>query len=448
MTLALATTTPASGLIPALEPAFPSTTATTTTTTTTSSPTKRASHKKRHTKPCRYYQIGTCPHTEQEDCDFAHVYNDQLPPGMLAATQPKQKQCRYWAQGNCTNGIWCMYKHGDAEDAAVLDEYRKIALANQDFQPLSQPLSPSPMYMNGHWYPQYRPDTYSTSPPSSDTSSEEYHSGFAAYPVSPGYGPAPYEPVFPLSPGPMSPVFRMQPAPLHEIFGGQVNYVQPPAPAPAPVPAPFSRNKAASYKTKPCRYYKPGSVCPSGDACTFIHDEPNDSLGTIARPSTPEYTAPRAPDTSLPARPLSQREENSRRGYFPISWRVIGGGVLCGGPDATGKNRDDLSGSDVDLEFDENDVESDSEDSMDDVLYNVPPGLGKPGPGAALSLTLPPVAFPSLGSLALEEVEKDASMLTPTGAAARQRASSIPSTPINGHVDVFRLFSAESPGGL
>jgi hypothetical protein len=34
----------------------------------------------------------------------------------------------------------------------------------------------------------------------------------------------------------------------------------------------------------------------------------------------------------LPAKPISQQEENHLRNYFPVSWRVIGGGVLIGDP--------------------------------------------------------------------------------------------------------------------
>ncbi len=33
----------------------------------------------------------------------------------------------------------------------------------------------------------------------------------------------------------------------------------------------------------------------------------------------------------LPSKPLSVKEESMKRGYFPVSWRVIGGGVRIGG---------------------------------------------------------------------------------------------------------------------
>jgi hypothetical protein len=34
---------------------------------------------------------------------------------------------------------------------------------------------------------------------------------------------------------------------------------------------------------------------------------------------------------SLPPKPLSALEETRKKGFYPISWRVIGGGVMMGG---------------------------------------------------------------------------------------------------------------------
>ncbi|KAF7315124.1 hypothetical protein MIND_00026700 [Mycena indigotica] len=422
----------------------------------TTSPTKRASQKKRHTKPCRYYQVGKCPHSAQEDCDFAHVYADQMP-----AIGPEPKQCRYWAQGNCTNGIWCQYKHGDAADAAVLEEYRQLALANQglvvETTAAAVPPAAHPTYMSSapwspyspdgfQYYQQYSDNASSLPPPGSDSSSDDYplfsySSVQYAVPLSPGFGPMPYEPFLPTSPGPMSPVFRRDSTPLYDIFGSPQPFFagaaasQPASTWPDPYPGPLAnRQRFPSYRTKPCRYFKPGSVCPNGEKCNFLHADQSETptkeilKSTTAPPSTPEASPPSPLHASLPARPLSQREENTRRGYFPISWRVIGGGVLCGGP-AKG-------GSDVDSD-------SISEDSIDDVLYTVPPGLGRPE-----QVTF---AFPSIAST---DIEPDAHDGTPNTASVasqagtRQRASSIPSAPIIEHMDVLKLFLAESPGGL
>ena len=34
---------------------------------------------------------------------------------------------------------------------------------------------------------------------------------------------------------------------------------------------------------------------------------------------------------NLPAKPVSALEESRKKGFYPISWRVIGGGVMMGG---------------------------------------------------------------------------------------------------------------------
>jgi len=56
-----------------------------------------------------------------------------------------------------------------------------------------------------------------------------------------------------------------------------------------------------------------------------IHEEP---VPTIIDPTTQNMNAP----PGLPPKPTSRQEQNRKRNYFPISWRVIGGGVLIGDP--------------------------------------------------------------------------------------------------------------------
>ncbi|KAG6829509.1 hypothetical protein H0H92_004311 [Tricholoma furcatifolium] len=74
---------------------------------------------------------------------------------------------------------------------------------------------------------------------------------------------------------------------------------------------------------KPCRFYMLDGACPNGSKCTFIHD--GDS------PTSPqtERLLP-TPPVSLPTKPLSTTEENKKKNFYPVSWRVIGGGVLMG----------------------------------------------------------------------------------------------------------------------
>ncbi|KAI6124125.1 hypothetical protein EV401DRAFT_1944335 [Pisolithus croceorrhizus] len=80
--------------------------------------------------------------------------------------------------------------------------------------------------------------------------------------------------------------------------------------------------KPFAYQTKPCRYFMALGKCPSGDKCTFIHDSgSNESTRQIYNTST-----------STNARELQSRTNDCRsKDFYPITWRVIGGGVMMGG---------------------------------------------------------------------------------------------------------------------
>ncbi|KAJ7022705.1 hypothetical protein C8F04DRAFT_1137093 [Mycena alexandri] len=453
---------------------------------------KKPHPKKRHTKPCRYFQTGSCPHAAQEDCDFAHIFGDQ------PVSLPPPKQCRYYLQGNCTNGIWCQYRHGDSsagsDEVSLLKDYQNVnSLSGRELGIRSPSIQvrpaigivppavyiPNPSHFNGMYvgstpwtYPsdvhsplEFTPPSHllphgailspansiesididNSTPPSSSSSPTSSVSddgvflpteNFGQYysksyfgpnePQSHGVahlGPAYEEPfIHPYSQHqPLSVVtapYAM--APLYEIFSPKSQ------PSSAgfysterfPPRSPINRQKLASYRTKPCRYFKPGSVCPNGSTCTFLHVNPNG----IDSPPSPE---PVKLQHGLPSKPLSTKEENTRKGYFPISWRVIGGGVLVGGIKESSLSDDD-----------ESELSADSLDGRSDSLLRI---LEIEIPSAPASA----VDFPSSESNA----DTDDSM-TPTTLHTRQRASSIPSTPVSTHVDHLRLFSAESPGGL
>ncbi|KAF7364935.1 hypothetical protein MVEN_00364100 [Mycena venus] len=430
---------------------------------------KKASHKKRHTKPCRYFQVGHCPHKEQEDCDFAHVFSD------LPVSLPSPKQCRYYLQGNCTNGIWCQYLHGEAsagsDDHSLLKDYQNMnSLSGGAFglgpvQMRVGVVSPAvyvPGQFNGvhaaptPWHPplEFVPPphllphnptvspaassdsidsaTPSLSPTSSvsddgvwlsaeDASGQQY-SYFSAEPQAVGVpylGAAYDDPFQAYSPTSVVPVSYGM-TPLYEVFspntppsaGFYSSVGFPPNPHPSRTAVDRERQRLANYRTKPCRYIKAGTICPSGDSCTFIHDIPD----KINEPSSPQPESVKL-QHELPSKPLSTKEENTRKGYFPISWRVIGGGVLLSGAKA-GPSDDD----DSDL----------SEDSLDGQADSVSRVLEIKIPASAPSYA---VDFPSSNSNA----DTDDSA-TPTELPTRQRASSIPSTPITTLVDHLRLF--------
>ncbi|KAJ7625288.1 hypothetical protein DFH06DRAFT_1481330 [Mycena polygramma] len=439
---------------------------------------KKPPHKKRHTKPCRYFQVGNCPHKSQDDCDFAHVFGD--PPVSL----PPPKQCRYYLQGNCTNGIWCQYLHGEAsvgsDDHSLLKDFQNInSLSGRPFGLATDApqtrvgTNPYAMYVHSHfngmpvaqtpWYPlEFVPPPHSLPPnsippaslmdsstpsasptssvsddgvlPSTDDVPGQHCSYFGAdtqgggvsY-LSPSYDDPflPYSSRPPLSVVPAT--YGM--APIYDIFSPKTppsaGFYSPGFPSHPQSPrSPIDRDRQRlmNYRTKPCRYFKPGTVCPNGDACTFIHADP-DQIYELPSPS-PEHVKLQH---ELPTKPLSAKEENTRKGYFPISWRVIGGGVLLSGAKGGGSDDED------------SDLSGDSFDGREDPVSRV------------LDIEIPSSAPPRTVDFPSSECNTDAddcTLSTPTALPVRQRASSIPSTPISTHLDHLRLFSAESPGGL
>ena len=65
--------------------------------------------------------------------------------------------------------------------------------------------------------------------------------------------------------------------------------------------------------------------------CRSIHEDPKELAPNNVADAAPGL---RPLPPGLPAKPVSLAEVNKKKNYFPISWRVIGGGVLIGGPSA------------------------------------------------------------------------------------------------------------------
>ncbi|TFK70921.1 hypothetical protein BDN72DRAFT_495384 [Pluteus cervinus] len=96
-----------------------------------SSPVKKHSQKKRHTKPCKFYQTQTCQ-LSAEECDFLHI-----PP-----SPPQAPFCRYYLAGHCSNSDWCRYNHGceqvhDSDSPGTLDATTTIVVGGNMSEPLS-----------------------------------------------------------------------------------------------------------------------------------------------------------------------------------------------------------------------------------------------------------------------------------------------------------------------
>ncbi|KAG0703762.1 hypothetical protein DFH29DRAFT_416817 [Suillus ampliporus] len=80
------------------------------------------------------------------------------------------------------------------------------------------------------------------------------------------------------------------------------------------------------HKTKPCNFFSARKTCSQGDKCRFIHDVEKCKRAKKAD-NQHRGTAP----SHLPPKPRSLLEAFKARDYYPVTWRVIGGGVMMGG---------------------------------------------------------------------------------------------------------------------
>ncbi|KAI8994203.1 hypothetical protein BD414DRAFT_411800 [Trametes punicea] len=102
------------------------------------------------------------------------------------------------------------------------------------------------------------------------------------------------------------------------------------------------------FKTKPCRFFGEPTGCVKGDRCNFIHEHPNEGrLPTgLAAPVEvmSEGEAESAADSSVqgehpastaatsePSPSVSTQTEQPKKNFYPVTWRVVGGGVTLGG---------------------------------------------------------------------------------------------------------------------
>ncbi|KAG6860216.1 hypothetical protein C0995_014026 [Termitomyces sp. Mi166 len=82
----------------------------------------------------------------------------------------------------------------------------------------------------------------------------------------------------------------------------------------------------------PTMYHAYGYMQPVSPGNSKPKTRPRIHTGTSPResPAASPQLLPVPPPATLPSKPLTVAEENKKRNFFPISWRVIGGGVLMG----------------------------------------------------------------------------------------------------------------------
>jgi len=248
--------------------------------------------------------------------------------------------------------------------------------------------------------------------------------------------------------------------------------------------APTSRKLVAAFKTKHCKFWRQNGNCPNGSKCTFIHDE--DMANSSAYQSSDDDSTEAAsvssqPPYDLPAKPLSDIEEKKKRGFYPISWRVIGGGVMMSGKHVCPSYLTGRCGKGDDCPF-SHEVGSDDSVSQlsdfdpsealteNDTVYPPasPPGNlihseehskprvgNKPKASRPMSISVPPAKDFFLGSNSALPTAVPSSFhnnrddnQSISSSHRRTRSMTIPQKLGSPRSGTVNLFPAESPGGL
>ncbi|KAI0795206.1 hypothetical protein BC629DRAFT_1505973 [Irpex lacteus] len=101
--------------------------------------------------------------------------------------------------------------------------------------------------------------------------------------------------------------------------------------------------RTCHYRTKPCRFYQDTGRCAKGDRCNFVHDirplytttetETESSVGALDSGSEADTAGSEQHEWQSQSEERPRDSGKGERGnYYPITWRVIGGGVMMSGP--------------------------------------------------------------------------------------------------------------------
>ncbi|KAH9980155.1 hypothetical protein BGW80DRAFT_483414 [Lactifluus volemus] len=311
-------------------------------------------HEKRHTKQCRFFQKGTCP-LSAEQCDFAHV-KIQIHPVRYSTDRFKQIQARMCGQGDyfqlavsslpAEKGAPKLASHQAHPLADAIPVTRSAVTEVPHGQSIG-PYGPVLLFpAAGH------PAVPATSPAFSEDLARSIFRGEDSSPTSdvPSLSDGDSDPPSATWEGP-EPAERWPGSPTPAVQSPIVFYhnltpgFSPPGiPVTHPVYGPWtspesvthsesrrsgmSARKLKALKTKQCKFFKKDGRCPQGSVCTFIHDPSALRAYQLTRGS-PSDTSD-SPDAFKQPSPQPHPQDHERD-VFPITWRVIGGGVMMGG---------------------------------------------------------------------------------------------------------------------
>ncbi|KAI0248610.1 hypothetical protein BJV78DRAFT_1156429 [Lactifluus subvellereus] len=339
----------------------------------------RTINEKRHTKPCRFFQKGTCPLTADR-CDFAHV-KIQIFPVEYSTGHFKPFQARLCGQGESLklaaplfpteNGmpkpaiLHAVAESGPPSSVDAMPVARCTHVPPSHKQPnLTHSPAAATEVSPGHKICPYRPvllpPVSGWQPVALATSPDSVSSEDLAQLIFRGGDSSPISDVPSLSDGDSDPPSAACEAPeLAERWPGSPPVQSPmvyynPTPGLSPPGVPFtnpaygpwfspkqatrsesrrpgmSARKLKALKTKQCKFFKKDGCCPQGSQCTFVHD-PSAIQAPKSTQESPSSDTSESGSTQSSSQLHSKIEEDPERTIFPVTWRVIGGGVMMGG---------------------------------------------------------------------------------------------------------------------
>lgn len=312
--------------------------------TTEQSPYIPAKEKKIHLQSstvCRYYAAGRC--RRGSACRFVHLHPESVPQEYAYPNEHgvRTRICHYYAAGHCQRGSACHFVHSPPQ--SVPQEY---AYPDGHEVHTRSPHKWCDQYIgHSHGYTAYA--IYTVAPHvapygfdagdavdnSSDISSSDStpsdQSLDAAFkvmtikePVSSEHLPSAFSQSSPSLQYPHNTGTRYSNVAFSGYTPTGLKHR-----AATRRKAAQGKEKQTLYRTKPCKFFSEGKTCRGGNKCRFIHDV---EKGKQAKKADNQARGT-APSHLLP-KPRSLQEEIKARDYYPITWRVIGGGVMMGLP--------------------------------------------------------------------------------------------------------------------
>ncbi|KAG1818485.1 uncharacterized protein BJ212DRAFT_1345806 [Suillus subaureus] len=308
-------------------------------------PTKEKKIQVKSSTVCRYYATRSC--RRGSACRFVHLQPESVPQEYACPTENivHTRTCHYYAAGYCRRGSACYFVHSPAE--SVPQEY---AYPNGHEVHTKTPHKGCDQNTgHGHGYTAYATHTVvphmapygfdardafdnssnislSDSTPFDQSLNAAFQVMTIEEPVSSEYLPSALSQSSPGLQYPNNTGTRCS----NVAYPGYNRGYTPTGSKPRTATrrkAEQGKEKPTLYRTKPCKFFSTRKTCPGGNKCRFIHDVEK-SKRTKKADSQARGTAP----PHLPPKPRSLQEELKTHDYYPITWRVIGGGVMMGLP--------------------------------------------------------------------------------------------------------------------